>query len=162
MIRMKDIAIIGITLLFFIEVCKAQFESLKIKELYDSLTISGYVVGPGSPADYGDLNTVAEANNLGDRMSYVLESYIRMYQITRDKAYLYKFMNHVIKIQEYRGEFGPYGDFAWSADSSFYMNGLILWPQAHFAHLVSVDEPALATIQLFQNYVFTNPDSTKQ
>lgn len=77
-------------------------------------------------------------------MSYILESYIRMYETTNDKAYLIKFIISAINIQENRQDTrGVTTEPRWSWDGSIYLDGLIIWPMAHFVYLVRVQQPDL-------------------
>lgn len=120
-----------------------------LKEQYDHFNFSY----PYEPYTGGYTTDIELAKNLGDGMSYMLESYLKMYEATGDKAYLYKFINHTVKIQSMRGSFpstggAHYGPDSWSAHPMFYHNGLILWPMAHFVHLVLMDQPDLQIVPL--------------
>lgn len=65
--------------------------------------------------------------NYGDGMSYVLESYIKMYETTKDKAYLIKFIINSICMQENRQDTrGATSDPRWAYDPSMYLDGLII------------------------------------
>jgi hypothetical protein len=46
---------------------------------------------------YVDLSTQILAANSGDGTAYVLESLLRMYETTKDKAYLYEFIRHALE-----------------------------------------------------------------
>jgi len=152
--------IITIILIYLIVVnsfAQNAFSTYQIKEQFDAheKVIVGYPT-------YHYLNSTrtdsSSINHLGDRMPYVLESYIKMYETTKDKAYLIRFIHHAIGMQEERG--APDSDIDVGSQYSFsnymYHNGLICWAFAHFVHLVKMEEPALNTLALPPNIILYN------
>lgn len=122
------------------------YSTYQIKEQYDKhnnfLVDIGYHPCNISPSNIAD--------SYGDGMSYVLESYIKMYQTTKDKAYLIKFINNSICIFENRkDDLGISTEPRWG-NSSMYQDGLIMWPMAHFYHLIWTEEPSLASLVIPQ------------
>ncbi len=143
------ILLIGFCLFDSTSIKSQSFQTLQIKEFHDDMGEFQMDMNYYSP-----LTSLTKASAL-EPMSYKLESYIRMYQTTRDKAYLYKFIKHIIKIQSLRGTYSgsftcegcaDHGALSWSP--SFYQNGIILWPMAHFVHLIRKEEPALQSVSL--------------
>ncbi|MBK9191179.1 MAG: hypothetical protein IPM77_06495 [Crocinitomicaceae bacterium] len=87
-------------------------------------------------------------SRLGDRVSDVLSSYLKMYKVTKDKAYLIKFINRTIEVINLRMDHNqinnpPDNIPLWTSNASSYQNGKILAPLAEFIHLVMIDEPFL-------------------
>lgn len=85
-------------------------------------------------------------SRLGDRVSDVLSSYLKMYKVTKDKAYLIKFINRTIEVINLRMDHNqinnpPDNIPLWTSNASSYQNGKILAPLAEFIHLVMIDEP---------------------
>ena len=82
-----------------------------------------------------------------DRSSWLLLSYINLYESTKDKGYLIKFINHSILCQRYRQDqaYSPNSHPPkWtleiqSGGESTYLNGLLLYPMAKFIFLVMSD-----------------------
>ena len=68
------------------------YNSISVKEKYDNFN-QQYV-----NFSVCDLDPDNDANTLGDAISKVLDEYITMYQVTKDKAYLYKFIKQSICI----------------------------------------------------------------
>ena len=122
-----DNFIYTIVIFFTIISLKVSSQTLPIKERYDSKK-SMYVYDA-----YSDGTNITSQGNIGDGLSYVLESFWQMYKTTRDKAYLIKFINHAIHLQEIRGEYAIENssceDFAvnsaYAFSSCLYHNGLI-------------------------------------
>jgi len=101
---MKSYILSVIVIIFLIQVniAFAQYADFPIKEQYDA-TETKIVGTPYHYLDYSSTTTPANRrDNLGDRMPYVLESYIKMYETTKDKAYLIRFIHHAISMQEER------------------------------------------------------------
>ncbi|MBI4647699.1 MAG: T9SS type A sorting domain-containing protein [Bacteroidia bacterium] len=112
------------------------YHELKIKEHYDDIYIGAYEFPPAvegfvTPINYDNLTAHGTT----------LESMLIMYETTKDKAYLYKFIRYTKKILYLRGS-----DFYWSFGIHF--NARLLWPMAHFVYLVKVYEPDLKTQSL--------------
>jgi hypothetical protein len=103
----------------------------------------------GSTANtyYYDLSTQNYAGNAGNGTAYVLESLLRMYETTKDKAYLYEFIRHALELQHWRGNCGAQGGCSdlskfeyWHDSYQFsghmYEDGLLCWAFSHFVYLV--------------------------
>ena len=69
-------------------------QPLNIKEQYDRLMPMVH-----QHYDYHDLSTKDDHDCLGDGMSYILASLLNMYEATKDKAYLIKFIQECILIE---------------------------------------------------------------
>ncbi|MCW5900259.1 MAG: hypothetical protein KIT10_13410 [Flavobacteriales bacterium] len=80
----------------------------------------------------------------GEQVGPTLEGYIRLYETTQDKAYLIKFVNLALKAVAWRKANYRFNDL-------LYMDGQLLWPMAHFIHLVLIDDPNLATFEVSSN-----------
>ena len=133
-----------------------QFFQFGIKEHHDDL-YNGLLLLSAHQIDQITAGENGTHKRFGETMGGELESYIIMYEQTKDKAYLYKFINRAITIQNTRGDIGAFGGFGWS--TLFYKNGLVLYPQAHFVHLVKVDEPGLADAPLFDDLLTNHTTS---
>lgn len=111
---------------------------LAIKEHYDythsKVAFNGVYSGIVEYIEYS--NPLSEGA-YGEQLGYVLESYINMYKTTKDKAYLIKFINKTLQIMSWRNTNYRFND------QHFYMNGILLWPMAHFSSLVLAQEPNL-------------------
>ena len=116
-----------------------------IKEYYDKL----YPTSDYSPAniDYTDCSKV------GNSLSWILSSLLRMYETTGDKAYLIKFINHSIQIQNNRRDILTSGDDpVWVRTTDdlcdgqqddaepAYFNSLLIYPMSEFVNMV-INEP---------------------
>jgi hypothetical protein len=132
-----------------------------IKEQYDMIDVESPLMDAGyldaTVPYYTDQGTGLSAR-LGDRASYIMTSYMRMYKTTKDKAYLIKFINLCLKVQSLKMENNqsnnPPGDAPiWANEASMYHNGLILAPMAEFIHLVKIDDPGLQTLEFPVNLI---------
>ena len=126
--------------------CSAQSNATyPIKEQYDKHN-TDFVDNVYNPCNISPSNI---PNTYGDGMSYVLESYIKMYETTKDKAYLIKFIINSICMQENRQDTrGVTSNPRWTY--GMYQDGLIIWPMAHFVHQIIVEEPSLYYLPLPQ------------
>ncbi len=127
----------------------AQFPNVKVKETYDDVFLATYNNPNFAPValleefENTDIHTMSYLN-MGSRWSGVLESLLRMYETTGDRAYIYKFILPMLKVQgAVRG--GSFTDGLVNLDdhqnqnsysNQMYYNGRILWPMAHFVYLV--------------------------
>jgi len=114
---------------------------------YTALTypFNNYIY-PNNPND-----AVREFGNL-ESVGNLLESLIRMYEITHDKAYLIKAINRSIQLMNARGGATAPGPYTWASgynnlSLSYYNDnyvpnvpGNILHPMAHLCHLILIDE----------------------
>ena len=128
-------------------------QPLNIKEQYDRL-----LPIVQTQYNYNNLITNDDHHALGDGMSFVLASFLNMFEATKDKAYLIRFINECLRIQAVRKDVSnPVTNFnhpTWTEPDhddisgnavieDSYMSGLIIWPMARFYYLVKT-EPALA------------------
>jgi len=135
------IIIISIFMAFILNISTAQipYSNLSIKEQYDEVykTHEKYAneiyIALGEPSEPG-------SNNYG-----VYESLLYMYETTKDKAYLYKFMKKAIEIIEDRGN-----DYYWfvCSDPSFPFNGRLTMILSHFTFLIYSD-PVLYSTEIY-------------
>lgn len=113
------------------------FSTLSVKEKYDDVFIGVYNFPP-SVLGIGDLSTTDNVYNLGQHGG-VMESMLVMYEITGDKAYLYKFINWTDSLFALRGHSNSFLDLALCVSSScLHFNARLLWPMAHFVYLIKV------------------------
>ncbi len=117
---------------------KEQYDHMTHKQLFGSYSgiIAYNVDNPGSNPWSG--------YRYGEQVGYFLEGYLRMYETTRDKAYLVRFINLALKAMAWRNS-----DFYFTGESVGdnevgYMDGVMLWPLAHFVHLVLAESNDLA------------------
>lgn len=160
--------------LVFITVCSSIGSQAQhpIKEQYDHLC---HKQGFGSYT--GVINYIVEdpgANPwssylFGEQVGYFLEGYLRMYETTKDKAYLIRFINLSLKAIAWRKASylftqptpaywtindGGYLVLIAATSGSPYMNGSLLWPFAHFVHIVAEDDPELGALVIPGEVVF--------
>jgi hypothetical protein len=142
----------------------------KFKEVYDFLGSHKYQYSFPSPntplsGEYTALtypfNNYTYPNNANDAVrefgnlesvGNILESLIRMYEITHDKAYLIKAINKSIQLMNARGGATAPSPHAWASGwnnislsynhDTYVPNvpGNILHPMAHLCHLILIDE----------------------
>lgn len=120
------------------------YSTLKIKEEFDLFnTLQVNVYDPcGIPANN-------DQDIFGDGMSKILDGYITMYQTTRDKAYLIKFVIQSLCIMENRHDYaGINSQLGWS--EHMYQDGYIIGAMAQFVHLIRIQEPTLQNIPIYQ------------
>jgi hypothetical protein len=115
-----------------------------VKEHYDKIYTTIY--SPSS-VDYSNCSST------GNGLSWVLSSLIRMYETTGDKAYLIKFINHCIEIQNNRWDVLQSGeDPIWVRKTDYgancdgngdsepaYFNSLLIYPMAEFVNIIIND-----------------------
>ena len=140
--------LLAIIILYQSNLCFAQNNATyPIKEQYDKRN-TDFVDNGYDPCNISPSNI---PDTYGDGMSYVLESYMKMYETTKDKAYLIKFIINSICMHENRQDvLGTTNDPRWGYDPSMYQDGLIIWPMAHFVNQVIIEEPALYSLPLPQ------------
>ena len=86
----------------------------------------------------------------GDGMSVILEAYINMYQTTKDKPYLYKFIAESLCMIENRHDYAiPLDEDIPRWSQHMYHNGNIIAGFARFVHFVKIEEPALYSEELY-------------
>jgi hypothetical protein len=109
---MKTNFFFSILFTLLISSCFAQYSDLDIITRYNQ--VGAYVYGfktgvtlPDDPTDpnyrrstyFGTITTSNQEEAAGGSMSWVLESLIRMYETTKDKAYLYEFIRQTLELQ---------------------------------------------------------------
>jgi len=129
-----------------------------VKEQYD-FTLYNLESGPHYSACDVPINAASISNDYGDYWSYIMESELRMYETTMDKAYLIKFVLDAICIHEHRRDeawinLGENPTWACEEECdqgpSPYHDGSIIWPMSHFVHLVRTQQPWLLSEPLPQ------------
>ena len=143
---MKSIYIFALCMLAMASLKSQSFHDLHIKEKYDDIFIGAYNYPPGvlsfGNKDDGFLTDTNQNYNLGQHGG-VMESMLIMYETTKDKAYLYKFMEWTVGLFHY-----DIGGLSHSflklslceSSSCLHFNARLLWPMAHFVYLVKVAE----------------------
>jgi hypothetical protein len=139
---------------------QCQYNDIPLKEHYDHLFGKFQCCNSAGTCYSGVVNYITYSQGplgsvYGDNFGPLTESLIRMYLLTRDKAYLIKFMNMSIKALDERITYGlspynlghyahisnPYPGWAQSEPSTtHYQDGLAVWPMAHFVYLILVQE----------------------
>lgn len=84
--------------------------------------------------------------------------YMQMYRTTKDKAYLVKFINIALRAMAWRRENYHFTDPS-VVGSALYKNGVLLWAWSDFIHLLSVEEPELAQVEINED-LLPIPSST--
>ena len=126
----------------------SQLISLNIQQQYDEI-VTEFVDVRYNPCNITQKN-IPEV--YGDGMSYILESYLIMYQSTKDENYLLRFINQVICMQENRQDSRGFSLHPrWAVDPSMYHDGLILWPMCHFINQLTIIDSTLLNHELPQN-----------
>jgi hypothetical protein len=130
--------------LFPIYLCSQNYENVKVKEYYDAnLESVNENVMPAPLMEF----LVADGNNddlFGDRISKVLSSLLTMYETTGDKAYLIKFIQESICMQEMRQDTRGESNrpiWNWQSLNAFYQDGLVCGAMMHLVYLVK-NEPS--------------------
>ncbi|GAB4257808.1 MAG: hypothetical protein Kow0079_15020 [Vicingaceae bacterium] len=121
----------------------------KIKEEFDQY--NNYKINHLS---YKDLNNnvittkyclipnIYDQNVFGDQLSKILESYVTMFKITKDKAYLYKFVLQSLCIMRNRHDFsGVNNEPRWSDKN--YHDSYIVAAFSKFIYLIKIEYPSL-------------------
>jgi len=144
-----------ISLLFSTDYSIAQ-KPYPIKEQYDYIHSKAVFNGNyGGILNYLEMTNPLSGYEYGEQLGFVLESYINMYKTTGDKAYLIKFINEALLIMSWRNT-----DYKFTNDDGYqYMNGLILWPMAHFSNLILYQEQNLQNTVIPAD-LFSIPNST--
>ena len=136
------ITLLAITILCQSNVCLAQdFASFPIKEQYDKHQQTLVLNGSLNPCNVNH-EPCAISNNYGDGNAFILESYIKMYETTGDKAYLLKFVLDAICMQEHRRDFvgieytPSWGGYCCDGNKCLYHDGNIIWAMSHFIYII--------------------------
>ena len=121
--------------------CQIPYSDLSIKEHYDEVYNS-----------YLKYNIIPEPiyEEPGSNMFAVYESLLDMYETTKDKAYLYKFMDKAIEIQN--SKLGFYWYIQGDLDYMFPFNGRIAMILAHYSFIVYSDP------QLYNTSIYNSSD----
>ncbi len=113
------------------------YDQFNVKEEYDYFNAN--LMSRYKPFDS---ITNLKDNVYGDGMGYVLEGYITMYETTKDKDYLYKFVMQSLSIMKNRHDFRgvDYLIPRWdTSTSSMYLTGNTLAPLARFVYFIKND-----------------------
>ncbi|HRH68396.1 MAG TPA: hypothetical protein PLB89_02705 [Flavobacteriales bacterium] len=87
----------------------------------------------------------------GDGISYTLEAYVSMFEATRDKAYLYKFVVESLRALRDRHDYAQLygGNPYWAEPTTLhYLNGNMAGALAKFVHYVKEVRPELGSLPL--------------
>lgn len=148
---MKKITIAVLALLMVCSLYAQQ--SVDFKGSYDSILEPHYT---GEAYHYNNA-----ANNWWESWGWILLSYVRMYEATRDTAYLNKFVRHSYGIQTKRG------DYIWdvpmhsSHPTIVLYTGLLLRPMAEMVYLIK-NESALSETTLLSELIRVIPSNPHQ
>jgi len=134
---MKKICLIIILLLMQIK--SSEQNSFTFKEYFDQYLEKYYT---SSTYDYNNNTMTYEA------WGWHLFTYLRLYETTKDKAYLNKFIEWSYDIQSKRDSYGLGNGTLWFECEYWYFNGILISPMAEFAYLVLIKEPALKSVLL--------------
>lgn len=149
---MKKIKCIGFWLFVFCNLQSQTYQTIQTKEEYD--LFNKFIVDVSYYPCTKDPNDDISA--FGDGMSKVLEGYITLYKITKDKAYLYRYMIQSICIIDNRHDLnGINSEPRWGCsnccDNSecMYADGYIIAAMARFVYFIYEEDPELLEYQLF-------------
>ncbi|HRF81334.1 MAG TPA: T9SS type A sorting domain-containing protein [Flavobacteriales bacterium] len=122
--------------------------SLPVKEQYDyathKLLFNGTYAGVVAYIVDNPDNRPWSGYKYGGDVGNILEGYLRLYETTGDKSYLIRFINLCLKAMAWRNYDYSFTDSSLGDDESPYMNGVLLWPMAHFVHLILAEEDDLS------------------
>lgn len=117
---------------------KEQYDHMAHKEMHGSYAgVIAYMVDNPAANPWSGYR-------YGEEVGYFLEGYLRMYETTKDKAYLIRFINLALKAMAWRNSDFFFTGESVGDDTVPYMNGVLLWPIAHFVHLILVGNDDLA------------------
>ena len=117
-------------------------QNMPIKETFDKLSHKIVYNGTYDGIINYMLSTNAWSGYMyGENIGPTLEGYMRMYETTKDKAYLVKFTNLALRAIAWRKA-------NYRFNNLLYMDGQLLWPMSHFIHLVLIDEPDLGSFEV--------------
>jgi hypothetical protein len=147
-------------LIIVLSISAQNYQSLKIKEEFDffnKIMIDSYYF-PHKRHYTDNFDVKREPHNIytvssfGDGMARILEGYITMYQITGDKAYLYKFVLQSLCIIEERPDYSIDNTKQprWAFDPFMYLDGQIIAALSKFAYFVKFEEPFLIEEPIYQ------------
>ncbi len=134
-----------LVLFFFVSITVfSQFEDLSIKNRFDSVyneavTYWDYdskLMHSGSKQEKNLHQCI-----IGSSFAPSLDALLIMYETTKDKAYLQKFIKQAIKIYNSRSDkfIKEKKSIYWCDETRIYMNARILWPLAHFVTIINSD-----------------------
>ncbi|HQD35218.1 MAG TPA: hypothetical protein PKU81_07030, partial [Bacteroidales bacterium] len=156
---MKKIYLFTFLLIIVSDIIAQDYQSLRVKEEYD--LFSTIMVNNYSPQnkyytkDFDTNHTKNDINTIttfGEGIARILESYITMYETTKDKAYLYKFLFQSLCIIEERPDHSLDSTKAprWSFDPMIYLDGIILATLSRFVYFIEFIEPSLINEPIYQ------------
>ena len=156
---MKKIYLFTFLLIIVSDIIAQDYQSLRVKEEYD--LFSTIMVNNYSPQnkyytkDFDTNHTKNDINTIttfGEGIARILESYITMYETTKDKAYLYKFLFQSLCIIEERPDHSLDSTKAprWSFDPMIYLDGIILATLSRFVYFIEFEEPSLINEPIYQ------------
>jgi len=143
----KIFLVISLLLLSVVSLSQS-YDTLNIKEEFDAYNdflVEKHKVCVIDPND--------DAFIFGDGMSKVLEAYLNMYELTNDKAYLYKFIMNSLCIVENRNDINSNAIAStpkWTeGSSSTYADGYIIAALSRFVFCINVLYPDLKDEELY-------------
>jgi len=154
--------------LLMVNNCYAQFSDLDLTTKYNQIgkAVFKFKTGildpqtglPSINTYYGTISNNNERDAAGAcGMPYVLESLIRMYNTTKDKAYLYEFMRQALEMMHWRANYNTVPDnFCFS--NLLYDDALICWAFSHFVYEVMHEDPnGIGATTISPNIDFMQP-----
>ena len=158
---MKSVLVLTLSVLWANTSIRAQM-LLPIKEQTD-LLVNKALYNDTYPGLVSYLMDNPNANHWQDydfaeQVGQILHGYLEMYRGTKDKAYLYKFINLSLKSMAWRRSNYLFHDPS-LPNSSLYMNGVLLSAYSGFIHLVLMEDLSLQN-ETVPEGVLTVPSST--
>lgn len=130
----------------------SQLSTLPTKERFDAFNTSKLSIY--NPCG---LQPSEDGNVYGDGVAYILDALVQQYITTKDKGYLYRFVETSLCIMRNRHDLSSYGNTPrWS--DLMYHDGYIIGSLSRFVYLVRVEEPQLLTTPVYQfSFIASNP-----
>ena len=156
---MKKIYLFTFLLIIVSNIFAQDYQSLRVKEEYD--LFSTIMVNNYSPQnkyytkDFNTYHTKNDTNTIttfGEGISRILESYITMYETTKDKLiYINSYSNHYVSSRS-RPDNSMDNTKAqrWSFDPMIYLDGRILAALSRFVYFIEFKEPSLINEPIYQ------------
>lgn len=132
------ILVFAVSLKINISFGQQPYQDIPVKEKFDDVYSTFYdEVAYQYPIDELTYNEEVDRNvpdNFGTYWAGTLDGLLDMYELTRDKAYLYKFIYPALHLQTIRGQCAGCTQSMYSYQ--MYHNGRAVWLMAHFVYLV--------------------------
>jgi hypothetical protein len=156
---MRKIYILLLCLISAYTIYAQDYQLLKVKEEYDlfsNLMLSSYApYNKIYSKNFNTTRTKSDTNTIttfGEGIANIMESYITMYETTKDKAYLYKFIFQSLCLIEERPDYSIDSTQAprWSFDPMIYLDGIILAALSRFVYFIEFEEPTIKEEHIYQ------------